>query len=203
MKKCSVKGCNGKHKAKGYCFKHYMQVRTYGEIKERTRYDSNEIVLYDDYAEVILYDKNCEEVARALIDLEDIDKVKSYKWCLSHGYAFNKKNNITLHRFIMDCPEDMVVDHINHNRLDNRKCNLRICTQQQNCMNRKFMSNNTSGCIGVSWDKSKNKWTSQIMLNNKYIYLGCYDTKEEAIKARKQAEIDLFGEYRNNDEDVS
>ena len=203
MKKCSVEGCNCDVHAKGYCNKHYRQYKKYGEILERTKYDPNEIVLYDDYAEIVLYDNNCEEVARALIDLEDINKVKDYKWCLSHGYVFNQKNNIRLHRLIMDCPEDMVVDHINRNRLDNRKSNLRICTIQQNSMNRDIQSNNTSGIVGVYWEKSRCKWCAQIMLNKKNIFLGYFNTKEEAIKVRKQAEIDLFGEYRNNDEDVS
>lgn len=200
MKKCSIEGCNGKHKAKGYCAKHYMQYKRYGEVKERTKFDSNEIVLYDNYAEIVLYNNNCEEIARALIDIEDIDKVKDCKWCLSHGYVYDGK--IRLHRLIMDCPEDMVVDHINHNPLDNRKSNLRVCTQQQNCMNTGLRGSNTSGTIGVCWDNKANKWMARINFNNRAIFLGYYDNIDEAIQARKQAEADLFGEYRNKEEDV-
>ena len=203
MKTCKVEGCNNKHKAKGYCAKHYWQIREYGEILDRTKYNSNEIVKYDEYAEIILYNKDCEEIARTMIDLDDVEKVKKYKWCLSHGYTLNRKNNTMLHRFLMNCPKDMVVDHINHNPLDNRKSNLRICTQQQNAMNQSINSKNTSGVTGVSYDKQKNKWQSYIGLNDKKINLGYYNTLEEAIEVRKQAEIKYFGEYRNKDnEDV-
>lgn len=200
MKTCKVEGCNGKHFSKGYCSKHYQQIRRYGEV-QRTRFTPNEIVEHEDYAEIILYDKNCEETARALIDLDDIDKVKDYKWYLRKDYVSNKTNGFNLHRLVMDCPEDMVVDHINHNKLDNRKSNLRICTHQQNDINKSKTSKNTSGIVGVGWVKSRNKWRAYIGLNNKFINLGYFNTKEAAIQARKNAEIEYFGEYRNEDED--
>lgn len=203
MKKCSVDGCNGKYLAKGYCGKHYMQLRKYGRILERSHKDLNEIIEYEDHAEIILYNKRHEEIARALIDLDDLDKIKDLKWHLNHGYARNNKIG-SLHRLVMDCPDDMVIDHINHNPLDNRKSNLRICTQQQNLMNLSKKSNNTSGTTGVSWSKVKNKWMSIIVINGKTIFLGYFNNKEDAIESRKQAEIDYFGEYRNNyDEDVN
>ena len=199
MKKCQVEGCNNKHCAKGYCQKHYYQMKRCGKATARNRLSKNEIIEYEDYAEIILYDKNNEEKARTFIDLDDIDKVKDYKWCIlnNSGYVSTTVNgtNIRLHRFIMDCPDDLVVDHINHNRLDNRKSNLRICTQQQNNMNKK--------CIGVTYHKQTSKWIAQINYNYEHIYLGCFDTKEEAIEARKQAEIKYFGEYRNKDKDAS
>lgn len=207
MKTCKVEGCNGKHKAKGYCDKHYQQYKKYGYILDRSRKDPNEIVEYDDHAEIVLYNKQHEEVGRALIDLEDIDKVKDRIWYMSNGYAKSNKsslgNAIKLHRLIIDCPDDKVVDHINHNGLDNRKENLRICTQHQNCMNKSKRVNNTSGITGVSWDKESNKWKSQIAINNRKINLGRYSTKEEAIRVRQEAEIEYYGEYRNKDnEDV-
>ena len=160
----------------------------------------NEIIEYEDYAEMILYNRRYEERAKALIDLDDIDKVKNIKWCLkSNGYVHNGK--IHLHRFIMDCPDDMFVDHINRNKLDNRKSNLRICTRQQNNFNRGIRSNNTRGIIGVSFDRRKNKWRARIQVDRREKYLGYFNTKEEAIQARKNAEIEYFGEYRNDDED--
>ena len=192
---CLVAGCNNKYHAKGYCSKHYNQLRKYGNILERTIYDSNEIIEYSDHAEIIICNKQCEEVARAIIDLDDIDRVKDYKWTYSHGYVVNRKSRMSLHRLIMDCPDDMVVDHWNHNKLDNRRDNLRICTQQENMMNRSIQSNNTSGITGVNWDKSRGKWRAQIMLNKKTKYLGLYENIEDAIQARRQAEIDYFGEY--------
>lgn len=209
MKKCKVCGREIKGRpALGMCNKHYRQYKKYGKVLDsnpRTRFDPNEIVEYEDHAEIILYDKDCEEVARALIDLDDVDNVKCYKWCLGNlGYVKYVKEDISLHRLIMDCPKDMVVDHINHNPLDNRKSNLRICTQQQNSINRSIRSDNNSGIAGVLWNESRKKWIAYIRYNKKGITLGYYNTKEEAIEARKQAEIDLFGEYRNQDEeDVS
>lgn len=199
MKKCSVCGKECKHLLKSMCQKHYTQFMKYGECK-RTIYDPNEIIEYEDYAEVVLYNKQCEEVARTLIDLEDIEKVKDKKWNIHHnGYVMN--GTTLFHRFIMDCPDDMVVDHINHNRLDNRKENLRICTKHQNDMNKKILPNNTSGITGVSWDKRKNKWRARIKYNQKEIHLGYFNTKEEAAEARKQAELEYFGEYRNKEDE--
>ena len=206
MKKCVVCGREYKSGRTGHemCQKHYKQLKKYGKVLDnnpRTKSDPNEIIEYDDYAEIILYNKDCEEVARALIDLEDIDKVKDYKWKLKDsGYACNN-NCGYLHRFIMDCPDNMVVDHINHNRLDNRKSNLRICTQQQNSMNAGKRNDNKSGTTGICWDKSRNKWKSYIDINNKRINIGRFNTKEEAIEARKQAELEYFGEYRNDNKD--
>lgn len=192
---CSVDGCNNKHYGKGYCAKHYRQFKKYGKILERTIFDPNEIIEYDDYAEIVLYNKQCEEVARTIIDLEHVDSVKDYKWhLLSNGYVYNDKIGL-LHRFIMNPPEDMVIDHKNRNPLDNRCDNLRTCTMQENNFNHSMQSNNTSGAIGVSWSKERKRWIAQIQINGKNKRIGRYKTKEEAIEARKQAEIDYFGEY--------
>lgn len=207
MKKCVICGRECKQLAKGMCTKHYNQSRKYGhciDSNPRTIKDPNEVIEYEDHAEIILYNKKCEEIARALIDLEDVDKVKEYKWSLNDkGYvrSDNKIERIYLHRFVMNCPDDMVVDHINHNPIDNRKENLRTCTHQQNMINRQKQHNNTSGTTGVWWHKKNNKWITQITVNSVTIHLGYFDTKEEAIEARKQAEIDLFGEYRNQEDE--
>lgn len=199
-KKCKVEGCNGKVKGKGYCGKHYDQIRFFGKIK-RTKYDLNEIIIYEDYAEIVLYDQyGNEREERGIIDLDDIEKIKEYKWCYSNGYIGCFKLNTRLHRFILDCNKNEVVDHINGNKLDNRKRNLRICTQQQNTMNNKNnRSNNTSGHKGVTWDKNRNKWIAQISVDYKNINLGRYDRIEDAIEARKRAEIKYFGEYKRSD----
>ena len=203
MRTCKVEGCNNKHHAKGYCKKHYLQMKRHGQISDRTIYDPNEIIEHEDYAEIILYDKQGKETARALIDLDDVDKVKDYKWGLTDRCKYVEKRHprIKLHRFIMDCPDDMVVDHINHNGLDNRKSNLRICTQAENTRNATIPYNNTSGYKGISWSNEANKWHTYITYNKRRINLGYFNTKEEAIQARKNAEIEYFGEYRNDCED--
>ena len=166
------------------------------------KHTQNKIVMYDDYAEIVMTDRKGNEKARAKIDIDDIDKVKEYRWGLyNRGYVIctNKSNKTSLHRFIMNCPKDKVVDHINHDKLDNRKCNLRICTQQQNTINKCKSKVNTSGHTGVSWHKKGNKWQVHICVNNKQMHLGVYDDLEEAIKVRKEAEMKYFGEYKRQD----
>ena len=198
MKTCSVKGCNGKHKAKGYCNKHYIQMKRRGKILDRSIKDPNEIIEYEDHAEIVMHNKQHEETGRAIIDLNDVDKVRGYKWSLRKtGYVISG-GGMFLHRLIMNPPDNMVIDHINHNPLDNRKENLRICTQQQNSMNKAISSNNTSGVTGVYFDKRRNKWMTYITYNNRRIFLGYCNTKEDAIETRRAAEIKYFGDYRND-----
>ena len=134
--------------------------------------------------------------AEFIIDAEDWVKCKDYYWTRKHNCYYVVSPILgNLHRFLLNPPDNLVVDHINGNPLDNRKCNLRICTIQQNGMNRKVASNNNSGCTGVSKVKRYNKWQANIGYKGKSYYLGLYDTKEEAIKARKEAEKKYFGEY--------
>ena len=196
---CEVQNCNNKHFSKGYCKKHYSQFRRLGYTLEKTCRDLNEIIDCVDHAEIITYNSKGEETARALIDLENVDIVKDYKWRLNdQGYIVNDKVG-RLHRFLTNPPDNMVVDHINHNKLDNRISNLRICTSQQNNMNTSKRSDNSSGVTGVYWDKQNNKWIASIQVNGKQIHLGYFKTKEGAVEARRQAEIEYFGEYRRVD----
>lgn len=97
----------------------------------------------------------------------------------SSGYVFTGKNT-RIHRLITNCPDDMVVDHINHNKLDNRKQNLRICTIEENCRNRVDNKNNKSGFRGVSFYLPLNKWRAKIVLKNKTVHLGYFNTPQEA-----------------------
>lgn len=135
-------------------------------------------------------------------DLEDYDKIKDYTWREDKdGYIVtNNKNGCTrrLHRIITNCPPHLQVDHIYHNTYDNRKEKLRICTNQQNNMNKDKPLNNTSGYKGVSWSKSKKKWHSYIRINKRRIHLGYFDDIADAINARQKAEQKFFGEFRYN-----
>lgn len=135
-----------------------------------------------------------------IFDLDDFEKVSKYHWYEeSNGYIRSsgkkKENRVLLHRLVMDFPEDIGIDHINHNTFDNRKSRLRIATTSQNAMNRIKGSNNTSGVTGVVWVKSRNNWKAEIKVNDKTIYLGSYDKFEDAVKARKEAEEKYFDEY--------
>ena len=113
----------------------------------------------------------------------------------ANTYArFNKRGrSYQFHRWLMGNPVE--VDHINHSGLDNRRINLRVCTRNQNNMNRSVQPNNTSGVTGVVWDKCNSKWKAQIALNGKLKNLGRYTLKGDAVKARKDAEKKYFGEY--------
>lgn len=201
MKNCKICGRECNRLSLGMCSKHYNQYKKYGyclDSNPRTKKDLNEIVIYNDYAEIILYDEHCEEKCRALIDLEDVDNIKMYKWFFDGRYVRNS-NKQKLHRTIINVSEEKIIDHINHNTLDNRKSNLRICTQNDNAKNKSKQINNTSGVTGVSWYKKYEKWRVRIQVNNKDILIGYFDDKEEAIKARKEAEIKYFGEFRNKE----
>jgi hypothetical protein len=137
-----------------------------------------------------------------LFDLEDYDKIKEYYWFEeANGYIIsprrdNYKIKIRLHRLIMNMQNlKLEVDHINRNKLDNRKENLRICTHSENSYNKNITENNNSGFIGVYWSKKDKSWYSQISYNKKHIHLGYTKTKEQAIINRLQAELKYFGEF--------
>ena len=201
MRICKIEGCGKKHYSKGYCSKHYQQYLKYGHILERTTHDSNEIVICEDYAEIVLYNKDNIKIARALIDIEDIDKIKNYKWYLnSDGYVYNNKVGL-LHRFLIGPSNDMVVDHINNNKFDNRKANLRICTAQQNNMN-KSKYKGGSQFKGVCWHKQKNKWQAQIQINSKSKYIGLYDNELEASIEYDKAALLYHGIYAKLNHDI-
>ena len=135
-------------------------------------------------------------------DLEDYDKIKDYCWEEARGYIIapdknNRSKNILMHRLVMNCTDnDIAVDHKRHKTYDNRKTQLRICTDSQNNMNHAIRIDNTSGATGVCFDKKINKWYAQIKVKNKKrITLGYFTNFEDAVVARKQAEEKYFGEY--------
>lgn len=99
--------------------------------------------------------------------------------------------NLSMHRVVMNAPKGRLVDHINHDGLDNRKANLRIPPgngRRENALNRKkeLMSSNTSGFTGVCWHKQKRKWEVRMRMSGKNLYLGSFNTKKEATKAVKK-----------------
>jgi hypothetical protein len=184
------------------CKKHMHQYEIYGkflDINPRTIQDKNEIILYFDYAEIILYNTKSEEIARTIIDIEFIDKVKNIKWCFDGIYCIGDTNNggILLHRFILNLRDNdkNFVDHINRNSLDNRKNNLRLCNNEENSRNAKISKNNTTGIIGISFSKERKKYEAKINVKYKTINLGRYVDIKDAIIARLKAEKQYFGEF--------
>lgn len=124
----------------------------------------------------------------------------------NHGYYYvtlcknGKRKKFTIHRLVanafIDNPNDkQCIDHIDNNRLNNNINNLRWATQSENCRNVSIKSNNTSGIVGVSYYKQRNKWMAYIMINGKNKTIGYFKTKEEAIQARKEYVNDYFGDF--------
>ena len=200
--KCDICGRPLKRKIKAYgvtyCDKHYKQMKKYGhplDTNPRTVFDRNEYRIENGVAYIDLYDHDCNKIAETMIDAEDIDKVKYIKWKLSSsGYVMNtpkfKQSSIHMSRVILDT--DQMVDHINHNTLDNRKSNLRIVNKSQNQMNGFYR--------GV--DKHGDRYNARIKINGKAINLGTYVFEEEAYYARWYAETILFKQYMNQQKPI-
>lgn len=136
-----------------------------------------------------------------LIDEEDLDLVMRYSFSVNgRGYAHAHINGkcITIQRYILGITDpDVTIDHINGDKLDNRRANLRVCTRQQNCCNRGIGSNNRSGCTGVSMRKN-GKFIARIVHAGKENWLGTFATFDEAVNARIAGEIEHFGIYRRD-----
>jgi len=136
-----------------------------------------------------------------IVDEENYVNLNQWKW-YSHarGYVYRdtqknkKKTRIYMHRYIMKPQKGMEIDHINHNPLDNRKSNLRICEQRQNSINRRSIRGK-SIYKGVYWHNQIKKWHSSIKGKNRKISLGCHETQEDAAKAYNCAARILHGEY--------
>jgi hypothetical protein len=141
------------------------------------------------------------------IDQQDEHMLEGYIWKINkdskigHKESFcvigrktvnGKRVHVRLHRLLMNCPRNLVVDHINGDSLDNRRENLRICTSKENSQNRKMDSKrNKSGYKGVSFNKQQSIWRAFVA--NKLI--GCFETAEQAAMAYDIAAIKKFGQF--------
>lgn len=132
-------------------------------------------------------------------DLEDYDKIKNYCWYEAvntnsdyHCLMTNFENK-TLRMSQVICGKRF--DHVNRNPLDNRKSNLRAANYTENARNYSKQKNNTSGFSGVSWDKQCSKWVAYIVIDKKRKKLGRFVDKEDAIRARLEAEKEHYGEF--------
>lgn len=140
------------------------------------------------------------------IDIEDYDKISDMCWSENdQGYIIShssdRKRAVRLHRFIfnLDDSDKRIIDHKNNKRYDNRKENLRFADKQTNGINRPANKNNKLGYKGISLNKNKTRYCARIMVNYKTIHLGTFDTLEEAIQVRHNAEIKYFGEFAYNE----
>jgi len=122
-----------------------------------------------------------------IIDKDMYYLMYKYPWYIcEEGYI--RYNKFELSRFIMNCTDaNLVVDHINGNTFDNRRCNLRVITQAQNTINKASLANSSSKYIGVYWNKQKQKWHSKIQVDGQTIHLGYFDRESDGALARDYA----------------
>ena len=132
----------------------------------------------------------------ALVDDKDYGKLNKHKWCAHKDggtfYAVGGTPQVKMHRVILRLQSDTggeITDHINRNGLDNRRANLRVVNHTINGRNRKTSRNNKSGHNGVSWDSVNYKWKACISVNNKTVTVGRYNNINDAVQARKDAEV--------------
>ena len=133
------------------------------------------------------------------IDEQDLETAKAYQWWSdSNGYIRARGESgkrVRLHRLIMNPKPGYVVDHINGNRRDNRRSNLRLCTPNENCRNHGISTNNSSGSTGVSYFERNQKWVAYIAVDGMNFHIGSFDTYEQAVSARKAAEQEYYKEF--------
>jgi hypothetical protein len=169
-----------------------------GCLHRETNKKYNTYIFYENY--ICGYTFKNEEFK---IDVDDYERVKEFCWRKdSKGYFVADSNNIKsdsrvlkLHRFVMDCQksDNKIVDHINFDKGDNRKINLRFVSSIESSIWQKTRKTNTSGFIGVS--NQDGKWVAYIDSNSERIHLGTFSDKNDAVITRLKAEIKYFGEF--------
>lgn len=186
--------CGGEKTTTGYLLR-TMGTKSCGcihaETMTRIKKKFNEYSEVDGHIEVKLM--NCDEIM--LCDIDDWETLKKHCWHkMSIGYAAtniktNKANKVLVfHQIVIDAERGMQRDHINRNKLDNRKSNLRVVTPLDNVLNRGLNKNNKSGHKGVYFRERDNKWVAQIMSNRKCHPLGSFKNIGDAIAERAKAE---------------
>lgn len=171
-----------------YCNRHYQSMIRYGHPYGKKRKRTCQYVV----------DGNLLTITTAkgqniYADAEDLEKLSRYSWCISaKGYAVASINNHVkkMHQYLIDIPDGMVVDHINRNKLDNRRTNLRICTAKEN--GRNISSKNKVHGIRKT---PCGKYSVRITADRKERYIGTFSSYAEAVEARHEAEDKYHGEY--------
>lgn len=155
-------------------------------------------------SEIPLRNSRGDVIAVALVDPEDFDRINLRKWHKNnHGYAVSRDGDkrIRMHNAVMGV---LIVDHINGNKLDNRRSNLRKVSNMQNSWNQKIRSTNTSGYKGVSFNRQVRKYVATIRAGTvDKVYLGLYEDPQEAAYMYDQFAMQLMGEYARTNYDYS
>ena len=191
--KCCIcgkpKACS--YEGKQYCNKHWQSMYHYGQpygkpyqSKNKYEFDGEVLKIITKKGETILADKS------------DYDILSKHTWCISKtGYPVARINQRTvkLHRVLLNLTDPSIIaDHRNRNTLDNRRCNLRICTAQENARNK----SGKNGYIGIR-KAPYNRYEVRITHNYQTIHVGYFRTLDEALEARRKAEEKYHGEFGN------
>lgn len=215
MNVCSCCGRNNAKMNSQYgdylCYKHMGQFVRFGKVLDnnpRTCNDLNEIIIDGDISYIVLYNAQSEEIGRAIIDTKNIDLVKDKKWRINikrnKPYAVTGSgagNQVYLARLIMNCiQKELEVDHITGNTLDNRECNLRILSHNDNVLNTKSKCTNKFGVRGISYNKKHNTYVVDFCYKKDRYYLKPFRSLEEAIACRYYISS-MINEYRYTGED--
>ena len=140
----------------------------------------------------------------ATVSFSSYHKVEAYSWTESKGYAVARNadnKTIKMHRLVCGTPAGIGTDHINGDKLDNRDCNLRMATQQQNMQNKTAIHNlNSLGIRGVSPAATPGKFVARISIKRKSIHLGTFDSLQGATDARRAAAQQYYGDFARFDE---
>lgn len=140
----------------------------------------------------------------AIVDDHDFEWLSSYRWyahCNRGGHVYARRaTDITgrtyfMHRELTGPDPGEDVDHANGNSLDNRRSNLRIATRQQNNWNRRPQRGSSSPYVGVSWAKDRGLWVAAIERNDRKIWIGSFESAEEAARAYDAKALELRGEF--------
>lgn len=134
-----------------------------------------------------------------MIDAEDLPFIGQWNWCYHNEYAIRNNakgelpTQVFMHRILNKTPNGFDTDHVDRDKLNNRKCNLRTCTRSQNKKN--CSPRGVSKYVGVSWINEIKKWRVSIRINGKKTHVGSYANELEAAKAYNDAASFFYGEY--------
>ena len=197
---CRVNWCDGDDGKLGYCNRHYLQMRRHGKILPiaRNRRDPQEFEFYGNDCHIILYDRSGNKITSAIVGIDDYKIVKPYKFDFP-GRRYvrvsgkSKEGFTMLHQLLL---QTRWVDHADGDCLNNRRSNLRSCTNQQNQFNQKPQKGRLSKYKGVSllWNRPK-PYRASIYLNGVTIHLGVFVLEKEAALAYNRAATEYFGDF--------
>lgn len=193
MNKCKCEWCDNvpNRSGKGYCRKHYDQIRRYGHVLDvRGKRNKNRIIVHEDSADIVITNGQDDLVAVAVVDVDDIERVSAHRWTLNdNGYVrtYNGTKPVYLHRFISNYDGPLTVDHIDRDKLNNRKDNLRIVSQAVNNLNKP-----ACGVQYVNREWLKKRYQVKVYTKSGFRYCKYFETEAEAKQTYEALKRELI-----------